>query len=124
MKIKHALEALSSLAQETRLRIFRALVRTGPDGLTAGEIAAMLGVPPPTLSFHLAHLTRAGMLRRRRDSRSLIYSVDIDGVRGVLQFLTEDCCRGNPVLCGELVARTACGTAPAKRVRRKQAANA
>ncbi|NUM52012.1 MAG: helix-turn-helix transcriptional regulator [Candidatus Hydrogenedentes bacterium] len=123
MKIKNALDALSSLAQETRLRIYRTLVRTGPDGLTAGEIADALGVPAPTLSFHLAHLARAGMVRCRRDGRSLIYSVHVEGMRALLQFLTEDCCRGKPELCGRLVANAACGATPPKRPRRKKAAN-
>ena len=121
MKIKFALDALASLAQETRLRIFRLLVRTGPDGLTAGEIAEALGVPAPTLSFHLAHLTRAELLRFRRAGRTLTYSVHMDGMRGLLQFLTEDCCRGKPELCGEIVSKVACGGLPATRKRRRVA---
>ena len=123
MKMKNALDALSSLSQETRLRIFRLLVRTGPDGLTAGEIAQSLGVPAPTLSFHLAHLTRAGLLHCRREGRSLFYAVQLEGMRGLLQFLTEDCCRGKPELCGEIVLKTACGALPAKPRKRNRAAN-
>ena len=123
MKIKDALDALGSLSQETRLRLFRKLVRRGPDGLTAGEIADALGVPAPTLSFHLAHLTRAGLLQFRRDGRSLTYSVNQDGMRGLLQFLTEDCCGGNPALCGELVQKAACGNLPAAKKKRANAAN-
>lgn len=121
--MKNAVDALASLAQETRLRVFRLLVRTGPDGLTAGEIGQGLGVPAPTLSFHLAHLTRAGLLQCRRDGRSLIYAVELDGMRGLLQFLTEDCCRGKPELCGEIVSRAACGALPAKARKRKKAAH-
>ena len=123
MKMKNALQALASLSQETRLRIFRSLVCTGPDGLSAGEIAELLGVPAPTLSFHLAHLTRAGMIRCRREGRSLIYSVHLDGMRGLLQFLTEDCCRGKPELCGEFVSSASRGTLPAERAARKRPAN-
>jgi DNA-binding transcriptional ArsR family regulator len=123
MKITNALDALASLAQETRLRIFRLLVRTGPDGLTAGEIAEALGVPAPTLSFHLAHLTRAELLRFRRDGRTLTYSVHMEGMRGLLQFLTKDCCRGKPELCGEIVSKAACGSLPTKQHKRGRAAN-
>lgn len=123
MKIKNALDALGSLSQETRLRVFRLLVRRGPEGLTAGEIADALGVPAPTLSFHLAHLTRAGLLQFRRDGRSLTYSVNQDGMRGLLQFLTEDCCGGNPALCGELVQKAVCGNLPVAKKKRAKAAN-
>ena len=124
MKIKNALDALGSLSQETRLRVFRLLVRRGPEGLTAGEIAEALGVPAPTLSFHLAHLTRAGLLRYRRDGRSLTYSIHTDGMRGLLLFLTEDCCAGNPAMCGELVEKAACGNLPGPKKKRARAANA
>lgn len=123
MKIKNALDALGSLSQETRLRVFRLLVRRGPEGLTAGEIADALGVPAPTLSFHLAHLTRAGLLQFRRDGRSLTYSVNQDGMRGLLQFLTEDCCGGNPALCGELVQKAVCGNLSVAKKKRAKAAN-
>ena len=123
MKITNALDALGSLSQETRLRVFRMLVRRGPEGLTAGEIAEALGVPAPTLSFHLAHLTRAGLLRYRRDGRSLTYSIHTDGMRGLLQFLTEDCCGGNPAMCGELVEKAACGNLPGAKKKRARAAN-
>jgi len=99
MDIKQATEALSALAQESRLAAFRLLVRAGSPGLAAGDIAAALGIPHNTLSTHLAILTRAGLLRSRRDSRSVIYSIDFDGTRALLGFLVEDCCQGAPEVC-------------------------
>ena len=94
METKQAVEALASLAQNTRLQIFRLLVRAGHHGLPAGEIAEGLGVPKATLSFHLAHLTRAGLLSSERQGRSIIYAVRFDGVRALLTYLMEDCCQG------------------------------
>lgn len=97
---RNATEALAALAQESRLSAFRLLVRAGPPGLAAGDIAQSLGIPHNTLSTHLAVLTRAGLLRSRREGRSVIYSVDFDGTRSLLGFLLEDCCRGAPEACG------------------------
>jgi DNA-binding transcriptional ArsR family regulator len=99
MKIKEATAALAALSQDSRLRVFRLLVRTGPEGLSAGRIARDLGVPPATLSFHLKELASAGLVEPRRSGRSLIYSLRVAGVRELLAFLTEDCCRGRPELC-------------------------
>ncbi|MBL8660636.1 MAG: helix-turn-helix transcriptional regulator [Rhodospirillales bacterium] len=95
-----ATEAFSALAQEHRLAVFRLLVREGPNGLPAGEIATRVAVPPSTLSHHLAHLERAGLLRSRRSQRRIIYAVDIEGTRRLIAFLTEDCCKGHPEICG------------------------
>ncbi|HUC63282.1 MAG TPA: metalloregulator ArsR/SmtB family transcription factor [Alphaproteobacteria bacterium] len=100
VKTKQALGALASLAQETRLAIFRLLVERGPAGLAAGAIAERLGVPDSSLSFHLAHLTRAGLLVQRRDGRSLVYSADFGGMNALVAYLTENCCRGRPEDCG------------------------
>jgi len=99
METQHAINALASLAQETRLAVFRLLVKAGPQGLAAGEIAEALEVPAPTLSFHLRHLTHAGLLVSRRESRSIVYSVQFDGVQALLAFLTEDCCQGMQTPC-------------------------
>ncbi len=99
-----AVLALSALAQETRLAVFRLLVREGPEGLAAGEIAARLGVTPATLSFHLAQLERAGLLSARRTGRRIFYALDREGTRGLISFLTEDCCQGRPEICGGLGA--------------------
>jgi ArsR family transcriptional regulator, arsenate/arsenite/antimonite-responsive transcriptional repressor len=92
MQIKQVIDALGSLAQETRLGIFRLLVRRGAAGLPAGVIAERLGVPPATLSFHLAHLMRAGLIHQRRESRSLIYAANLDGMNALVNYLTENCC--------------------------------
>lgn len=89
-----AITALAALAQENRLDVYRLLVRTGTDGLAAGEIAERLKIPAPTLSFHLAQLRQAGLITMQRESRSLIYSVDYDGMNRLMAFLTENCCAG------------------------------
>lgn len=104
MEEKAAVNALAALAQETRLRVFRILIEEGPSGLPAGAIAERLGVPPSTLSFHLAHLERAGLVRSTRLQRQVIYAADIDGTRRLLTFLTADCCQGHPEICGGLAA--------------------
>lgn len=100
METNTAIIALQSLAQETRLHVFRLLVRAGHDGMTAGHIAAALDVPGPTLSFHLKHLDHAGLITRRREGRSLWFRVDFDRMRNLLAYLMEDCCQGNPEVCG------------------------
>jgi len=99
MEIKHAIDALSALAQDTRLQIFRLLVRAGTCGASAGVIGEALNVPAPTLSFHLKLLCTAGLIDSKREGRSIIYKVNFEGMRGLLDFLMEDCCQGNPQLC-------------------------
>jgi len=99
-----AVRALSALANEHRLRIFRTLVAIGPTGLRAGALAERLGISATSLSFHLKELDRAGLLIATRQGRNIVYAVRIDGVRDLLTFLTEDCCRGRPELCGAAFA--------------------
>jgi ArsR family transcriptional regulator, arsenate/arsenite/antimonite-responsive transcriptional repressor len=94
METKAAVQALSALAQDSRLSIFRLLVQAGSEGLAAGSIAEKLGLPPATLSFHLAGLTRAGLARSRQEGRFVIYSADFEGMGRLLAYLTEDCCGG------------------------------
>ena len=94
MESKIAVEALSALAQEHRLALFRLLVQAGQGGMAAGAIAEALSVPNSSLSFHLAHLTRAGLIAQRRQGRSLIYTVDYDAMNSLVAFLTENCCGG------------------------------
>ncbi len=99
----NALAALSALAHEHRLQVFRLLVRHSPEGLAAGDIAAHLQLPPSSLSFHLGSLERAGLIASRREQRHIIYTANLGGMRGLLSFLTEDCCDGRPEVCAELV---------------------
>lgn len=94
MESEAVVRALSALAQEHRLALFRLLVQAGPDGLAAGAIAEALGVPASSLSFHLAQLTNAGLIAQRRDGRSLIYSADYGAMTALLGFLMENCCGG------------------------------
>lgn len=104
MESTQAIAALSALALETRLDIFRLLVRAEPAGLAAGEIARVLNVAPNTLSTHLAILTRAGLLQSERDGRSIIYRVQLDRLRTLILFLLQDCCGGNAELCEPILA--------------------
>ena len=92
MKAKDVVPALSALAQENRLDVFRLLVQAGPDGMAAGEIADRLKLAPPTLSFHLAQLKHAGLVEVRRDGRSLIYTAHYDHMNELMAFLTDNCC--------------------------------
>lgn len=95
--------AFAALAQPTRMRVFRLLVREGPEGLPAGEIARRLKVPQNTLSTHLAVLARGRLLRARRTGRRIIYAADMNGVRDMIRFLTRDCCHGHPEKCEQLL---------------------
>lgn len=96
-------KALAALAQESRLNAFRLLVRSGPEGLPAGEIARQLEVPHNTLSSHLSILVNAGLVESQRDGRSIYYSIDFSGTRDLLSFLMEDCCQGQPDLCAPVL---------------------
>ena len=103
-----AVDALSALAHETRLSVFRMLVQAGPDGMIAGAIAEAHGIPPSTMSHHLAMLERAGLLESERESRLIHYRADDPGMRRLLAFLVQDCCQGAPELCGDLLSAWAC----------------
>ena len=104
MELKAAVQALSALGQESRLRVFRLLVKRGPEGMPAGDIAEQLNVPANTMSSHLAVLSRAGLVASRKQGRSVIYTVDVEGTRKLLAFLVEDCCQGKPKVCQPLIA--------------------
>lgn len=94
METDAAVRVLQALAQETRLDILRLLVRVGPSGMPAGEIAKNLGVAAPTLSFHLKAMQQAGIVSSRRDGRSLVYKADFGRLGEIVSFLTESCCAG------------------------------
>ena len=94
METKQAIPALSALAQESRLAIFRLLVQAGPAGLAAGTIGEKLELPPATLSFHLAGLARAGLAQSRQEGRFVIYSANYQAMNALVAFLTENCCQG------------------------------
>lgn len=103
-----AVDALGALAHETRLRVFRMLVKAGHDGMIAGAIAEDCGVPPSTMSHHLATLERAGLVQSTRESRLIHYRADYAAMRRLLTFLMQDCCQGAPEMCGDLMAGIAC----------------
>lgn len=94
MEKADVIDALAALAQATRLDMFRLLVRAGPAGLPAGEIAERLGLAGPTASFHLKELRQAGLVTQHRQGRSLIYVAAYRAMEGLLGYLTENCCRG------------------------------
>ena len=106
--MNQSLLALSALAQPTRLAVFRLLVQAGPQGIAAGDIAARLGVVQNTMSVHLALLLSAGLVRNKREGRAIRYSADMDGTRGLLGFLLQDCCGGQPGLCQPVIDQIAC----------------
>lgn len=103
-----SLAALAALGQETRLDIFRLLVRAGPEGVPAGEIGQRLGTVQNTTSAHLKVLSHAGLIRAERDGRTIRYGADMTGFRDLLAFLMEDCCDGSPELCRPVIDAITC----------------
>jgi len=99
MKTNEAVSALSALAQETRLDIFRLLVRKGQTGMAAGELSDHFAIPPATMSFHLKELSNAGLIASRRESRSIIYSANYGQMQHLMSFLLENCCVDNGGKC-------------------------
>ncbi|WP_166041353.1 metalloregulator ArsR/SmtB family transcription factor [Sphingosinicella sp. YJ22] len=115
MQSKQAIGALGALANEHRLALFRLLVRVGEEGMAAGAIAAELGIPNSSLSFHLAHLNQAGLVRQERRGRSLIYSADYAAMNALVGYLMENCCAGADG-CGP---EAACDTQPSSQERKQ-----
>lgn len=109
-----AVEALGALAQEHRLALFRLLVQAGDDGMPAGAIAEKLGVPNSSLSFHLAHLTRARLIQQRRQGRSLIYTADYAAMNALVGYLMENCCGG--ATCAPAAQRGGDAAQPQERI--------
>jgi ArsR family transcriptional regulator, arsenate/arsenite/antimonite-responsive transcriptional repressor len=99
-----ALDAFGALSQETRLRMVRVLVQAGPEGLSAGTVGEAVGVSSSGGSFHLAHLERAGLISSRRESRSIIYTANFEGLGALVEFLMRDCCSGHPEICASAAA--------------------
>jgi ArsR family transcriptional regulator, arsenate/arsenite/antimonite-responsive transcriptional repressor len=99
MRTPAVIEALGALAHEHRLAIYRLLVQRGPDGLSAGTIGERVGLVPSSLTFHLQHLQRAGLVMQRRESRQLFYSADFAVMNGLVGYLTENCCGNSEAAC-------------------------
>jgi ArsR family transcriptional regulator len=115
MEKRDALAALAALAQETRLDVYRLLVQAGLEGMAAGQIGERLGLPSPTLSFHLNHLRHAGLVTFRRESRSLIYAAEYPTMNELLAYLTENCCGRAAALCVPCQPETYAPTAIVKK---------
>ena len=98
METLAAAELLAALGHESRLAIFRLLVQAGPEGINASAIGEQLGMAPATLSFHLAHLTRVGLIRGQKESRFIRYSADYGAMDELIAFLTDNCCQGKACL--------------------------
>ena len=107
-----ALSAFAALSQETRLKMVRALVVAGPEGLSAGRVADAVGVSSSGASFHLSHLERAGLVVSHREARSIIYVASFDGLGALVTFLMQDCCSGHPEICAPAAAVAASCCAP------------
>ena len=108
MDKKSALAGLSALGQETRLEVFRLLVKAGSAGVPAGEIAERLGIVQNTMSSHLKILDQAGLVRTERDGRTVRYVADMTGFRDLLAYLMEDCCNGSPEICRPVIEAITC----------------
>ena len=107
METKAALKALAALAQDTRLAIFRYLVEAGPEGAFVGTIAEDLKLAPATLSFHLKEMTHAELLESAQEGRYIRYTANLTVVQDVVNYLTDNCCGGDPSKCAPVVTRSA-----------------
>lgn len=108
MQETDVIRSLAALAQEVRLRVFRALVVAGREGLTPGGLSEQLGIAPNTLSFHLKELTHAGLVSQERQGRNLIYRASFATMNDLLAYLTENCCQGAACLTDEATAACQC----------------
>jgi DNA-binding transcriptional ArsR family regulator len=111
MESETAINAFSALAQPTRLAVLKLLVRAGPNGVAAGDIARAVEAPASTMSTHLAVLARAGLITSRRESRTIYYATDMSSLSALISYLIEDCCEGHPDICAPVTAtvqRVAC----------------
>lgn len=115
MEAALAISALGALAQEHRLAAFRLLIQAGDAGMAAGAIAEALDIPGSSLSFHLAHLTRAGLIRQQRQSRSLIYTADYAAMNALVGYLMENCCGGAACNSDAVSAEAAAANRPERK---------
>jgi ArsR family transcriptional regulator len=115
MKSKEAITSLSALASESRLAVYRLLVKRGPEGYTPSELAGRLDIPAPTLSFHLKGLVQAGLVVSRREARNLFYSPNFQRMNALVGFLTENCCSLADKACGTSCGPQSVATQPRKR---------
>jgi DNA-binding transcriptional ArsR family regulator len=106
MKDQAAVEMLGALAHQHRLKIFRLLVKAGPSGVPSSDIAETVGISPTGASFHLKELDRARLIVATRQGRYIRYAIHVEGMRRLLTYLTEDCCQGQPELCGALFKKS------------------
>jgi DNA-binding transcriptional ArsR family regulator len=106
MKKPDAVAALAALAQDSRLDVFRLLVEAGPQGLPAGSVAGALKLAPNTLTFHFDRLRDAGLVTVRREGRSMIYAARYDTMKGLIAYLTDNCCQGHPEECAPAERKT------------------
>lgn len=106
MKDTAAVDMLAAMAHQHRLKIVRLLVKAGPSGMASSKIAKSVGISPTGASFHLKELDRAGLLVSTRHGRFIRYAIYVEGMRGLLAYLTEDCCQGQPDLCGEIFKKS------------------
>ena len=116
MEKSNAVVALAALAQDNRLDVYRLLVKAGPDGLPAGRVAEKLGLAPNTLTFHFDRLRAAGLATVRREGRSMIYAAQYDTMRALLNYLTENCCKGAPSRSHGAVVRNPAGISKHRKV--------
>ena len=122
MKNADAIAALSALAQATRLDTFRLLVKSEPDGVAAGELARLVGVPQNTMSAHLSILSGAGLIAGERHSRTIIYRASIKTFQELMLFMMQDCCGGRPEVCDPLIESfLPCASPKGKRKERGEA---
>ena len=114
MEFETAIKRLSALAQDARLEVFRLLVKAGPEGMAAGDVARKLSIAANTMSAQLLILSNAGLVHARREGRSIIYAVNYEAMRDLLVFLTEDCCDGRAEMCAPLADVVSRCCAPTK----------
>ena len=115
MEMHGIVDALAALAHKTRLKVYRLLVEAGPGGVAAGAIGEKFDLPPATLSFHLAHLSRTGLAKSRQEGRFVIYSADFQNMNQLVSYLTENCCGGR--VCGPSSTRRGESREPLPRAR-------